>query len=215
MDGGPPHTFDTTLKRVLEERVKLNGGRLDRMIVSHVDNDHIVGCIDLLAELRSERDNGLPELVSVQGLWHNSFASSLDPDNILGPRLQSLLGVTGMDTVMNYSAASILGIGEGDTLRRFARILEIPINADVPDPIIVESASSPVGLGNLSLTIVGPTLENLEDLRNEWVEWLEEHEDNIASGDPRLMANADKSVPNLSSICLVAESDGRNNFVDG
>jgi ribonuclease BN (tRNA processing enzyme) len=204
VDGGPPTVFEKSLRRVLEDVVKPHGGRLDRIILSHIDNDHIIGIIDLLAELRDERGDGRPELVSVQGLWHNSFARALDPDNTIAPRLRTLLAVAGMEEAMSESAVSINGIAEGNKLRQFAQILAIPLNTDLPDPITAESASAPFNLRNLTLNVVGPTQENLEALRVEWKEWLDKHEDEIAAGDPRVMANADKSVPNLSSICLVA-----------
>jgi beta-lactamase superfamily II metal-dependent hydrolase len=215
IDGGPPMIFDTALRRVLEGRVKPQGGQLDRVIVSHVDNDHIVGLIDLLAELRAQRADGQPEMVSVLGLWHNSFTRALDPDNTLSPRLRTLLAVAGMETAMNCSAVSINGIAEGNKLRQFAQILEIPLNAGLPDPITVESASAPVSLRNLTLNVVGPTQANLEALRVEWNEWLDNHEEEIASGNLKVMANADKSVPNLSSICLVAEAEGRTILLTG
>ena len=215
VDGGPPTVFDNALRKVLEHKVKPRGGRLDRIILSHIDSDHIVGLIDLFAELRAQRDDGQPELVSVHGLWHNSFARVLDPDNILGPRLRALLAVAGVETTMDHSAASINGIAEGNKLRQYAQILNIPLNADLPDPITVESASTPVTFRTLTLNVVGPTEANLEALRAEWKEWLDDHEEAIASGNLKIMANADKSVPNLSSICLVAEADGRTILLTG
>ncbi len=215
IDGGPPTVFDRSLRRVLEDNVKPHGGQLDRVVLSHIDNDHITGLIDLFAELRAQRDDGHPELVSVQGLWHNSFTRALDPDNVLAPRLRSLLAVAGMEEAMSQSAMSINGIAEGNKLRQFAQILKIPLNKDFPDPITVESAPTPVSLRNLTLKVVGPTREDLEALRVEWKEWLDKHEDEIVSGDPKVMANVDKSVPNLSSICLVAQAEGKRILLTG
>lgn len=215
IDGGPPGIFDNSLKDVLQQKVKPKGGRLERIILSHIDNDHIVGLIDLLTELRAQQTNGQPGLVSIDGLWHNSFAKTLDPNNVLGPRVNSLMAVAGIQATMGHATATINGISEGNKLRQFAQILQIPINQGLHDPITVDSVASPISGGNLQLEIVGPTQANLDALREKWKEWLDEHEAQIAAGNAKVMANADRSVPNLSSICFVARAEGRTILFTG
>ncbi|MFN2227690.1 MAG: hypothetical protein ACK2UY_15315, partial [Anaerolineae bacterium] len=61
----------------------------------------------------------------------------------------------------------------------------------------------------------GPTEDNLEELRDKWEKWLDKHADDIASGDPLLAAMADRSVPNLSSIMLLARCQGRTILLTG
>ena len=51
---------------------------IDLVVVSHVDDDHIVGIIALFRELFEAAQAGIPPPFEVRGLWHNSF------DNILG-----------------------------------------------------------------------------------------------------------------------------------
>ena len=63
---------------------------------------------------------------------------------------------------------------------------------------------------NVSLQVIGPTRQNLEELKTEWLDWLDHHADSIASGDPLLAAMADRSTPNLSSIMLLAAAGGEN-----
>jgi hypothetical protein len=110
--------------------------------------------------------------------------------------------------LMSGSAVSVNGIPEGNKLRQLAQLLQIPPNQDLPEPITVDTAGGPVNFANLQLTVVGPTQANLDALRDEWQKWLDKHENGIANGDPKVMANADRSVPNLSSICVVAAADG-------
>ena len=45
--------------------------------------------------------------------------------------------------------------------------------------------------------------------------WLSSHEDAVADGDPFVMANSDRSVPNLSSIMVLAEADGKSLLCTG
>lgn len=214
IDGGPSSIFDDHLRPVLEQKV-VPVGKLERVILSHVDNDHIVGLVDLFTELRAQQVNQQPLFVSVGGLWHNSFQRTIDPDGNLAPRLQTILSVPGAQSVMSDSAVSLNGIPEGNKLRQLAQLLQIPPNTDVSEPITVDAATAPVTLANLELTVVGPTKANLEALRKEWEKWLDKHEDAIADGDPKVMANADRSVPNLSSICVVAAADGRRVLLTG
>jgi hypothetical protein len=120
-----------------------------------------------------------------------------------------------MESVMSDTAVSLNGIPEGNKLRQLAQLLEIPPNTDLPEPIVVDPTGGPVTFANLELTVVGPTQANLDALKEEWEKWLDKHEDAIADGDPKVMANADRSVPNLSSICVVAAADGRRVLLTG
>lgn len=215
IDGGPPNNFADHLRKVLETQVVPRGGKIDLVILSHVDNDHIVGLIDLFAELQSQQANAQPAFVGIDGLWHNSFSKTIDPNGMIQPRLQALLEIAGMESTMSTTAVSVNGIAEGNKLRQLSQILHIPLNTNLPDPITVETANEPVSFGNVRLTVVGPTQANLDALRHEWEDWLDEHEGDIGTGSIKLMANSDQSVPNLSSICVVAEGDGRRILFTG
>ena len=76
IDGGPYQTFEKHLKPTLQ-KIPLNG-KLDLMILSHIDNDHIIGLLDLLAEIKNQRESGTKELVEVKKIWHNSFNDLLE-----------------------------------------------------------------------------------------------------------------------------------------
>jgi beta-lactamase superfamily II metal-dependent hydrolase len=54
IDGGPYQTFEKHLKPVLQ-KLPL-GGKLDLVILSHIDNDNIVGLLDLLEEIKTKRE---------------------------------------------------------------------------------------------------------------------------------------------------------------
>jgi beta-lactamase superfamily II metal-dependent hydrolase len=71
VDGGPYQTFEIHLKPTLQ-KLPLDG-KLDLVVLSHIDNDHIIGLLDLLDEIKSQREKGIKELVKVYELWHNSF----------------------------------------------------------------------------------------------------------------------------------------------
>ncbi|HXE82160.1 MAG TPA: hypothetical protein VN513_02365 [Gemmatimonadales bacterium] len=220
IDGGPPHTFDDHLGPVLHELAQRNRA-LDACILSHVDNDHVIGLIDYFAELQSGT-NGLPR---PKELWHNSWGRAIDPDGAVAPRLKALMTASRTAAMPNATNAT-LGIDEGNALRAKASLLNVPINRSVPagdrlqssptvDLITVDDVKQPIEFGNLSLRIVAPTRRNLEKLRDEWIAWLDKHESNVASDEPMTLANSDQSVPNLSSIALIAEADGKTILLTG
>lgn len=211
VDGGPPTTFDHHLERELES-IAAAGGRLDLVMLSHVDNDHVVGLLDLLARLRSDEANGTPPLIAVDGVWHNSFSRTIDVNGTLEPRLRA----AAMQAAAVQTQSTVNGIGEGNGLRTAAKALSLPLNPGFANDLVcVDDNPQPVVLGNLTLKIVGPTRANLEELKTQWGKWLENHEDAVASGDPFVMANSDRSIPNLSSIMVLAEADGKRMLCTG
>ena len=76
IDGGPYQTFEKHLKPTLQ-KIPSNG-KLDLMVLSHIDNDHIIGLLDLLGEIKNQREGGKKELVKVKKIWHNSFNDLLE-----------------------------------------------------------------------------------------------------------------------------------------
>jgi hypothetical protein len=213
IDGGPADVFRDHLESELQA-IAVAGGRLDLVAISHVDTDHVTGVLDLLAGLQDARTNGDAELIAVDGLWHNSFSKTVDDAGEIQPQFAALAGMSRVATPA--SAAAILGIGEGNRARQRALQLEIPLNAEFAgDVICVDDAPEALEFGNLNLRIVGPTRANLDELRREWLDWLDRFGPDIASGNPQLMANADNSVPNLSSVMFLATADDRSVLCTG
>jgi len=213
IDGGPETIYDRHLRGELQ-KIKSAGGSLALAVLSHVDNDHILGLLDFMAELRAQDANGDACTIDVSGLWHNSFAKTIGSGNDIQARLASAVGMAGAS--MSAAGMAVQGIGEGNKLRIDALALGIPINEGFSDDLIIlDTAPDPRALGELSLRVVGPTQANLDELKAEWLAWLDEHEPDIASGDPFLMANADRSIPNLSSIMLLAEAEGKRILLTG
>ena len=67
VDGGPKHTYSNHLRYVLQY-VSQDNGRLESIVISHVDEDHITGILDLFVELESQNANDSPQLVNVNRL---------------------------------------------------------------------------------------------------------------------------------------------------
>lgn len=219
IDGGPDTIYEEHLRGVLQG-IRDAGRKLDLVVLSHVDDDHVHGLLDLMAELQEQRDSGTPETVTSDELWHNTFSQTIGSD--VETRFRMLVERGGATRqAMIRSDKTDRSIRQGDGLTQLARGVQIPINGEfAPHHLIsTDQAPEPIELGNLSLRIVGPTKENLEKLRQEWLDWLEEHDQRMLVRDPmaaeRAARKADDSVPNLSSIMILAEAGGKTILLTG
>lgn len=66
IDGGYVNTYKEFLKPILRE---LNGleKKINHLIVTHIDNDHISGIIKLIEE------NSNSTIIEIENIWHNSY----------------------------------------------------------------------------------------------------------------------------------------------
>jgi hypothetical protein len=207
VDGGPRDTYEPHLRSVLRSKVARNGGRLEAVVLSHVDADHVTGLLDLFVELRSSEDEGEDPLVTIREIWHNAFGDTVARGTDIVPRFRAL-----MDTVaasrglagLELTALALSSIAQGARLEREARLHGVKRNPRWDGEPILADGSGARRLAGLSYRIVGPTQANLDELRAEWEAWLDEQETKIAAGE--LAAMSDKSVPNLSSIQMLVEA---------
>lgn len=79
IDGGPSRVFEETLAPRLEEirtNRELEQLTIDITMVSHVDNDHVVGIDKLFRKLEKEVTANLApdrRTIAIRRLWHNTF----------------------------------------------------------------------------------------------------------------------------------------------
>ncbi len=215
IDGGPSGNFAADLQAALAEIVGARG-KLDLVALSHVDNDHTVGILDLFAAMEDDQVSERPPRIQVAQLWHNSFARSLDPTGEISERLLSMMDMAGAANIaMPLATDAFYGIREGDRLRLMAQKLKIPANRDFANELIlVETAKQGISFGPLELRIAGPNKANLKALQTEWLQWLAKTAEKIAS-DPASAAMVDRSIPNLSSIVLLATCNGKTVMLTG
>jgi beta-lactamase superfamily II metal-dependent hydrolase len=214
IDGGPKNTFDPHLKAVL---ANLQPRRLEAVCLSHVDTDHTTGLNDLFAELRDLKDEGKPALVEVDNFWINEFSDTVDADG--GNREQRL------DSVLNQLSAAgqtlalastvLDGIQHGHGLVVLATQLGIPINKPSGGKPFIAGETKGFKVGDLAITVVGPTKKNLERLRKSWEHWLDKQEERIARGRFQLAANLDSTIPNNSSTALLVEHANTRTLLTG
>jgi metal-dependent hydrolase (beta-lactamase superfamily II) len=100
IDGGPASTYNVGLKKELQ-KIKKKRGKLDLLVVSHVDNDHINGLLQMMEELQVQRKNNEAETIEVKALWYNAFSQTIGKGNNIEGRLNDVL----VGTRANYPHA--------------------------------------------------------------------------------------------------------------
>jgi len=209
IDGGPYQTFEKHLKPTLQKLPP--SSKLDLVVLSHIDNDHIIGLLDLLDEIKTQREKGIRELVKIGKLWHNSFNDLLQIDvepkkffkNIF--QTQNLLSKKEEEKKEKIIASIIMkGFQQGKDLALLANSLKISINPGFQKLFVVNDAVKTVQLKNVTFYMLGPTKKNLNKLREEWKDWLSGKK-LITNSEFELFQILDKSIPNLASIMFLAE----------
>ena len=212
-DGGPRDTFEPHLRETLEG---LGIDTLDAVILSHVDNDHVLGLLDLFAKVRDQRAAHETPLVAVGDVWINEFDRTVDRSGTLQPRLAGVLqSMAAQSMSMTIASAALAGVREGHKLNVMARQLGLQVNGVRTGGPFLADGSAPFDLFDLNIRIVGPTRANLDALAAAWAAWLDKQEDKIGRGKFNLAAMADKSVPNLSSIQLLVTGSGKTLLLTG
>lgn len=216
IDGGPGGVYQDHLKHELEE-IKSSGGKLDLVVLSHIDADHIVGLLDLTEELKENQADGTDPFIEIDRLWANTFSGTIAKGNNLKNALQQMLmNVNNLASAIPSGNLALQSIRQGDILRRNAMLLNIPINDIVnQDVITADKVEKPLEIDNIKFTMIGPNEENLEKLREEWKDWIRKNEPNVLTTDRELLSNIDRSVPNLSSIMFLLESEGNTILFTG
>jgi hypothetical protein len=233
IDGGPSDVYKPNLRPRIEQLRDDRGLDdndslpVDVLMVSHVDDDHIKGILDLTKELRTQKADGEPRLIRVQTLWHNCFDDLLTttPEEL---KVQAGFGTAALDGQIDVDESSeefevakvLASIPQGRTLRDDAEFLRDHVSWKLNDKfggklIITKDGSTPVTLdGGLKCTVIGPMQPQLQALQNEHDAFLREKKKQAATSST-LAAFVDDSIPNLSSIVVLAEAGGKRMLLTG
>src|SRR5215213_6060238 len=218
IDGGPADVYKPQLKPRLEEIRKARGLAanatlpVDLLMVSHIDDDHIKGVLELTKELIEAQG---PKPLKINSVWHNTF------DDIIGNNPEKLTNAV----TAQFGAASLSGDGEevegldpdvarilssvsqGFRLRDDLRALGLTqrTNPQFKGKVVMAKAKAkPIDMGKgLKFTVIGPMNDEVLALQNAHDEFLQKKKDK--ESEASLAAFTDKSVANLSSLVVLAE----------
>jgi len=209
IDGGAGDAYETALRPRIDEL--RGGGRLDlrMMMLSHIDRDHITGLLDLCRALKKEEDAGADPACRIRTLWFNAF-ERLNEGHEAGAQSAavgaSMHGAVpaGVD---DFAGAVVASVKEGNDLLHLAKGLAIVLNQELDGDLVMapETGTKKVKIAEgLIFTILGPHKKQLDNLDKEWQKSKDTH-----PADPAAQAAdyLNRTVPNLSSIVVLAEAE--------
>jgi hypothetical protein len=228
IDGGPHEVYKPFLRprfealRAERELDEADPLLIDLMMLSHIDEDHVAGLLDLTKELIAAKTK---RIVQVLNLWHNSFDDIVKNDakelaravnQQFGPA--SLSGDLSLDSLADLldsgepmtavdSLRVLASIPQGRDLRSNVEKLKVPLNAEADGELIVATdKKKPVDMGKgLRFTVVGPMEPELKKLQEDFAEFLNKPKVERETASVLASFAADDSVPNLSSIVVLAQ----------
>lgn len=266
-DAGLPAAFDEFISSPLAE-LRTQNKAIDVAYISHIDRDHVGGVLRLLDhEVKwrvFEHMQGInprfkqpkvPRPPEVREIWHNAFlediaeTEAVQLGSALAASANALAGLNaaGLGNVamaQRVAEVEMLALSVGDAIEVNWRIgsdqLNIPLNKDFGGNMMVARPDQPLRLGSLTITVLGPTAKQLEELRKDWIEWLEKSQaflarlrnqhkrdvDDMRSGlspievarmsqEIALAIEKDVTPPNLASLVLLVEENGRRVLLTG
>ncbi len=223
IDGGPSTVWGTSLKPRLARLAKARPGgpfAIDLAMVSHIDDDHIRGIIDMTDDWRDAKTDQAAWPFPIRQLWHNSFERIAGSDfTKVKASLLSSFGVTDLPQIAERNGDDghdhdalatnkiLASVGQGSALRNNAKLIALPVNTGFDGLVHPGPGGSPYKLGDLELHVVGPLPKQLADLQKQFAKEL-------PKGNA-LAAYTDTSIPNLSSIVVLVRYKGKTILLTG
>ena len=212
IDGGPGGVYAGSLKprldQIKQERSPNDPLPIRMVLVSHIDDDHINGVLQMISKLAGLQEQHKPLPYDITTLWNNSF------DDLLGNEADEL--VASLKTAANAASNSnfsaslpvqretalvLASVNQGRQLRDAANRLGVGVNDGFSNLVMVPAGEKSrvfdAGDG-LKLTVLGPDEERVKALQEEWDKQIKK------SGVAKIAEFADESVFNLSSITVLA-----------
>jgi beta-lactamase superfamily II metal-dependent hydrolase len=183
------------------------GKTLDLVYVSHIDQDHIAGVLQLMDDMVVWRvhdfqvDHGNPmhpvptsaRPPQVQEIWHNAFHEQVGENaGAIGDMLAATTAILSgsADTALQIIATAHQDLATSipEALKLSRRIsadqLNIPLNKRFQKKLAFvrtdEPPPRPMRLGSLHILVIGPFEEDLDRLRQQWNTWLTDNQEQLA-----------------------------------
>jgi hypothetical protein len=234
IDGGPGRFFNTfkkslkpRLKEIKDELSPDQALTISMTMISHMDDDHADGIVNLLEDIESDFDDSKEPLVNIENMWFNTFddiigniqisqISSLKPGASVADISNQIPALSNID---HHAGAVVASTKQGRDIRNLADKLSIPVNSpfkkmgrNSPPMVRADSQKKVVDWGdNLSITVLHPNHERLKEMQKKWDQDLKKA---LRKGDQDIIfasiASRDKSPFNLASIvCMIEFEDKR------
>jgi hypothetical protein len=227
IDGGPGGVYESFLAprfQKLREDWEFESPKsfpLELVLVSHVDDDHINGILDLFEEQLDAHESRRPLPFKIKRLWHNSFDDIIgnQGDEIVSELSESLNepGAITASPIPDAAAAVVASVGQGRRLRQAVEKLGMKkLNAPFEGLVMapdVGLVGAELGDG-LRFSVLGPSHERVVKFQERWDKDLKailKKEKEAAE----VASMTDGSPFNLASIVVLAQLGDRSMLLTG
>lgn len=239
VDGGMTTSY---IKHVAPNLANVGGSKptIDVAYVSHIDDDHIAGVLQLMNDLldwrvfdfktkhkksgdkppKTPRNPRPPE---VGKIWHNAFHELLkDNAGEIGDMLAASSAVLASSLRPKGKAIfqqhSELALSKKQALQLARRTgpdqLDIPVNPEFKHKLMLLKGASPkLKVGTMEFVVLGPSEADLVKLRKEWNQWLRDNKEALAEIRRKARADEDRFKSDVDRLLapLITETES---FVD-
>jgi hypothetical protein len=208
---------------------------LTLVVVSHVDDDHIHGIIDLAVDIDMAQKQARPLPATINEVWHNAFEDmDVLADFADEPELQQAIKDAAAtpaalhdktatprdDPTVEDITAGAQSVVQGRQLDHVLKTINVPRNRSFADRNNFVKDGSDLRVAQLRVTVLAPNTQLLAKLKTEWKKALQgillKQIDNAQARVSALAAAFDdKSIPNQSSIVLLVEFAGKRMLLTG
>lgn len=220
IDGGRKDSYGRNTRDVLG-RLRAAGRKLDVVCVSHIDDDHISGVLQLVEDevewrafefRRTIRPDTREPRVSrppvIGEVWHNGLFKLVGDDvgvvvePVLSTVATMLAGSPRSDRRDLAFELDNLAHGEASSMELTRRLsdrqLKIPLNPRTGGALVKRATSGPpaagehVTLGSLEISLLGPSQDDIDKLRVDWKKWLRESDAALRRLQAALIADEER-----------------------
>lgn len=215
IDGGPPGVYNKFLKKRLTElrdkRSDPDPLPLNLVMISHVDDDHIRGILDMTSKIEDAENANRDPLCEIDEIWFNAF------DDVLGNTEAAAFTRGGGNAAsvvpeLRHTAAAIASVGQGRALRDRANRLGLFVNGG--DRLIVSGWTWDMGDG-LAFDVVGPRQDQIDDFQKAWDKEVKKRGWAVKPDEANVAAYLDSSPYNLASTVVLARFGSKKILLTG
>ena len=221
IDGGMRRAYSAHVAPALGALRKAKK-QLDVVYVSHIDEDHIAGVLQMLDDearwrvhehhvKKGNPDHPQPEAPrppKIGAIFHNSFQDQVGSNS---EKIENMLAATatilsGSDhpwlrEVVEQRQNLVTSIQQAMKVsqRIKAQQLKIPLNPQFAGKLMMVTNEAPqISLGSIALKVIGPFPSDMTKLRKEWNAWVEKNQKTVET--IQTQAKSDASLLSASEV---------------
>lgn len=188
IDSGYVDTFQNYLK---DDLIKIgkSGGALEKLILTHIDADHIQGAIKLL------KDNNAENFITIKEVWHNAYRhlseqKEAEIDAKQERILQQIIRI-GYPQTKSKQGEQGISAEQGTTVGALLLQGKYLWNSDFNNQAVCIEKGPEIKLdADTNIYLLSPDKQKLERLKDLWTDELKKYSANFNSSNSQLYDDA-------------------------